>query len=147
MRWIVFGFCVAVATAGAARAQQMQQMQHGQYGQQHAQPEQTVTAKLIRLHDELRLSEGQEAAWHDYTMAIAPDPQAIARHRATTQLLPLVPTPRRIALIEATMAQDAIDFRRESAAVNAFYARLTPQQQQVFDLETLPSGAQTPQTQ
>ncbi|HEY2753539.1 Spy/CpxP family protein refolding chaperone [Phenylobacterium sp.] len=127
--------------------QQMPHSQHGQYGQQHAQAEQAVTAKLIRLHDELRLSDGQEGAWHDYTMAIAPDPQAIARHRATTELLPLVPTPRRIALIEATMAQDAIDFRRESAAVSAFYARLTPQQQQIFDRETLPSGAQTPQPQ
>jgi hypothetical protein len=147
MRWIVLGFCVAAATAGGARAQQMQHVQRGPYGQQHAQTEQSVTAKLIRLHDELRLSDGQEGAWHEYTIAIAPDPQAIARHRATTELLPLVPTPRRIALIEATMAQDAIDFRRESAAVNAFYARLTPLQQQVFDRETLPSGAQTPQPQ
>ncbi|HEY8003798.1 MAG TPA: hypothetical protein VIE16_06185, partial [Phenylobacterium sp.] len=86
MRWIVLGFCAALASVGgAARAQQ------------------AVNADLIRLHDDLKLTDSQEAAWRDYTTAIAANPQAAARHRATTELLPTVPTPRRIALIEATM--------------------------------------------
>jgi hypothetical protein len=51
--------------------------------------------------------------------------------------LPLVPTPRRIALIEATIAQDAVDFRRQGAAVTAFYGKLTPGQQKIFDQDTL----------
>ncbi|HEX5262586.1 MAG TPA: Spy/CpxP family protein refolding chaperone, partial [Phenylobacterium sp.] len=100
-----------------------------------------------RLHDDLRLNDSQETAWRDYTIAMAPDPQTLARHRATTELLPLVPTPRRVALIEATMAQDAVDFRRQGAAVNAFYARLNPEQQRIFDRDTLPSGVETRQTQ
>ena len=126
MRWIVLGFCLGVMTGGAALA---------------GQPpgEQPVTAELIRLHDDLRLSDGQEADWRAYTLAVAPSRDMIARHRATSELLPLVPTPRRIALIEATMAQDNLDFKRQSAAVNAFYGKLTPDQQKVFDRETLPS--------
>jgi hypothetical protein len=36
------------------------------------------------------------------------------------------------------MAQDEADFRRQGAAVNAFYARLTAAQQEVFDRDTLP---------
>jgi hypothetical protein len=125
MRWIVLGFCLSVMTGGAALA---------------GQPpgEQPVTADLIRLHDDLRLSDGQEADWKAYTLAVAPSQDLLARHRATSELLPLVPTPRRIALIEATMAQDNLDFKRQSAAVNAFYGKLTPDQQKVFDRETLP---------
>lgn len=150
MRRIIFGLCVALAVTSAVRAQQMprtQQAPHSQYGQQAPQREQAVTARLIRLHDDLRLNVGQEAAWQDYAAAMAPDPQTLARHRATTELLPLVPTPRRIALIEATMAQDAVDFRRQGAAVNAFYGQLSAEQQRIFDRDTLPSGAETPQTQ
>ncbi len=106
-----------------------------------ARAAQAVSAELIRLHDDLKLSDSQEAAWRDYVTAMAPDPQQTARHRATTELLPLVPTPRRIALIEATMAHDAIDFKRQSAAVTAFYGKLTPAQQRIFDQDTLPPGS------
>ena len=127
MRWIVLSFCAALsafaAVGGPARAAE------------------AVSAELIRLHEDLKLSDNQEAAWRDYTTAIAPDPQQAARHRATTELLPMVPTPRRIALIEATMAQDAIDFKRQSVAVIAFYGKLTPAQQKIFDQDTLPSGS------
>ena|SRR5258708_23894787 len=123
MRWIVLSFCVALALGGTAHAAE------------------AVSAELIRLHDDLKLSDSQEAAWRDYTTAIAPDPQQAARHRATTELLPMVPTPRRIALIEAAMAQDAIDFKRQSATVTAFYGKLTPVQQKIFDQDTLPSSS------
>jgi protein CpxP len=123
MRWIVLGFCVAMAVGGAARAAE------------------AVSAELIRLHEDLKLTDDQEAAWRDYATAIAPDPQQASRHRATSELLPMVPTPRRIALIEATMAHDAIDFKRQSAAVVAFYGKLTPTQQKIFDQDTLPSGS------
>jgi hypothetical protein len=123
MRWIVLGCCLALMAASAARAAE------------------AVSAELIRLHDDLKLSEAQESAWKQYATAIAPDAQAMARRRATQALLPTVPTPRRIALIEAAMAQDALDFKRQGAAVNTFYASLSPDQQRVFDRDTLPTGS------
>jgi len=122
MRRIFLGIFLALATGGAAVA-----------------AEQAVNAELLRLHDDLRLSDSQEAAWRSYTLAINPSPDAIARRRATSELLPLVPTPRRIALIEATMAQDMADYQRQGAAVKAFYGALTPEQQKTFDRDTLPS--------
>ena len=125
MRRIVLGFSVAAAVFGGA-------------GLALAAKE-PVTPELIRLHDDLRLSPAQEPAWHDYLMAIAPDPQVEARHRATQELLPMVPTPRRIALLEATMQQDDLDFRRQSEAVKVFYAKLTPDQQKTFDRDTAPN--------
>jgi len=123
MRRIVVGCCLALMAGSAARAAE------------------AVSAELIRLHDDLKLSDSQEAAWTQYATAIAPSPQAAARRRATEELLPTVPTPRRVALIEAAMAQDAADFRRQGAAVDAFYASLSPEQQRTFDQDTLPQAS------
>jgi hypothetical protein len=137
MRWIVLGFCLAAAGT-AALAQPAPPASHGE---RRPGGEQAISAELIRLHDDLQLTDSQEPAWHDYTVAIAPNPEAQARHQAASELLPLVPTPRRIALIEATMAQDDLDFRKQATAVSAFYAKLTPEQQKVFDRDTLPQGS------
>ncbi|MDB5445195.1 MAG: hypothetical protein JWQ97_512 [Phenylobacterium sp.] len=104
-----------------------------------AAAQQAISGELIKLHDELRLTSDQEAAWRTYTLAIAPSPQMQARHRAAAELLPLEPTPRRIALLQANMAADQADFKRQGAAVVAFYDELTPDQQRTFDRETLPS--------
>lgn len=123
MRRMVFLVGLALAAPGAALAQQ-----------------QAVTSQLITLHDDLRLRPEQDAAWKAYTVAIAPSPQMEARHRSAAELLPLVPTPRRIALIEASMADDEADFRRQGQAVMAFYGQLSPDQQRTFDRETLPSN-------
>ena len=102
---------------------------------------QAVNANLLQLHDDLHLSANQEAAWRDYTLAVQPTPEMQARHKAAQELLPLVPTPRRIALLQANMEQDQADFRRQGAAVIAFYDQLTPAQQRTFDLETAPGSS------
>jgi hypothetical protein len=114
---------VALALPGAAAAQQ-------------APP----SRELIKLHDDLRLSPDQEPAWRAYTLAIAPSREMQARHRAAAQLLPLEPTPRRVALIAANIAADEAEFKRQGAAIVAFYNQLTADQQQIFDRETLPSA-------
>jgi len=93
-------------------------------------------ARLIALHDALHLSADQEAAWNAYAAALGPSPDALARRRATDALIPQVPTPRRIALIDAALSQDLADFRRQGAVVRTFYAGLTAEQQRTFDLET-----------
>lgn len=127
MRALVLGLSAALALAGGALAQ-------------------SSSAGLIQLHDDLKLTPDQEPAWKDYTTAIAPSAQARTRHQAATQLIPQLPTPRRIALIEATMAANNADFHRQGEAVNRFYDRLSPNQQMIFDRDTLgpaPSGDQT----
>jgi hypothetical protein len=121
MRWLVLALALSVPAVAAAQTQ-------------------AVNADLIRLHDDLNLSTTQEAAWRAYTTAIAPSPQQAARRRATAELMPAVPAPRRIALIEAAMAADAADFHRQGQAVVVFYDQLTPGQQQTFDRETAPQA-------
>jgi hypothetical protein len=100
---------------------------------------QSAAPRLGQLHDALRLSVEQEDAWRDYTAAISSNPQADARHRAARAMMPKLTTPRRLALMDATMEQDLADLRREGQAVIAFYNRLTPSQQAVFDRQTLPA--------
>jgi protein CpxP len=121
MRWVVLGLCVGLAVPAAAQAQE------------------AVSAQLIKLHDDLHLSQDQDAAWEAYARAIAPAAQTEARHNAAGQLLPLLPTPRRLALLEANMSQDEADFHRRAEAVLSFYNRLTPSQQRTFDRDTTPA--------
>jgi protein CpxP len=122
MRWVVLAAALSLIAPAAYAA------------------EQAVSAELIRLHDDLHLTGAQENAWRDYTLAIAPTQEAEARRRAAEAMMPSLPAPGRIALMAATMAQDLADFRREGAAVTAFYDQLTPEQQRVFDRETLPQA-------
>jgi len=121
MRTVIIGLCLAAALGGVAAAQDPSSM-------------------LSKLHDDLRLSADQEGAWRQYEAAMSQAGQAQARHQAAEQLMPQVPTPRRLALIDATMTQDLDDFHRQSQAVALFYGRLTPPQQRIFDTDTLPSG-------
>jgi hypothetical protein len=121
MRAMVLGFCLCLAMVSGAVAQ-------------------AQTDKLTQLHDTLHLTADQESAWRDYKAALASDGQAAARRQATQRLLPQLPTPRRVALIDATMEQDLTDLRRQGNAVTAFYGHLTPDQQAIFDRQTLPAG-------
>jgi protein CpxP len=100
---------------------------------------QDAPARFTQLHDALHLSADQEQAWRDYQGALAPTTGAQSRRRATQQMLPTLTTPRRIALIQAAMEQDLSDLRRQGDATTAFYGKLTPDQQAVFDRQTLPS--------
>lgn len=105
-----------------------------------AAAQQQPPIRLSQLHDALHLSADQEPAWRTYTAALAPNPQADARHNATRLMLPKLTSPRRIALINATMEQDLDDFRHQGDAVVTFYGRLTPDQQAIFDRQTAQAG-------
>ena len=93
---------------------------------------------LKALHDALHLTAAQEPAWSAYKATVTPPADAQQRRRAAAQLFPTLSAPRRIDLVEAEMQQDLDDLHRQSTALKAFYATLTPQQQHTFDTQTLP---------
>ena len=117
-RLIGFGLFAGLAAAAAAQAQQ--------------------PPNLNTLHDALHLRIGQESAWAAYKASVAPSPQAQQRRRAAAMLFPTITAPRRIDLVQAEMQRDLDDFRRQADALKAFYATLSPEQQRVFDTQTLP---------
>lgn len=123
MRTVLMGLCLGLALSGAAAAQ----------------PQASTTS--TKLHDDLRLTTGQESAWQQYLRALDEGGQMQARRQAAEQLLPQIPTPRRLALMDATMADELADFRRQRTAVEAFYSHLTPDQQRTFDRDTAPQAA------
>lgn len=103
-------------------------------------PDRGRTNDLARLHDALRLNTTQEAAWREFAASVQTPPQSDERRRAAEQMMPTLPTPRRIALMQATVAADLADMRRTGTAVLRFYNQLSPAQQQTFDRETLPAA-------
>jgi len=50
-----------------------------------------------------------------------------------------LPTPRRIDLLDANMQADLEVMHHQGEATKVFYATLTPEQQKVFDRQTLPA--------
>ena len=90
------------------------------------------------LHAALHLTEAQEANWRNYQQALEQDPVTQARHRSAQMMMASLPTPRRIDLLDANMQADLEVMHRQGEATKAFYATLTPEQQKVFDRQTLP---------
>jgi hypothetical protein len=132
------GLCLGLAVGGAAMAQG--QSFQGQSSQ--GQSPQTQASMLTKLHGDLRLTPDQDGAWRQYVGTINDGGQMQARRQSAEQMLPQLPTPRRLALMDATMTQELADFHRQTAAIQAFYARLTPDQQRTFDRDTAPQAAQ-----
>ena len=90
------------------------------------------------LHQALNLSPAQENAWRTYRAQVSAPNQAQDRRRSAQRLFPTLNAVQRMDLVEAEMKQDLIDLDRQSRALKAFYATLTPEQQRIFDKRTLP---------
>ena len=94
---------------------------------------------LQGLHDALHLSASQDAAWQSFQAASQPDPQQTARSRAAQAMLPRLTSPQRVDLSIAAMEADLRTMQDRGAALKAFYVTLSPDQQQIFDRQTLPT--------
>lgn len=97
---------------------------------------------LQQLHGNLRLSPSQEGAWNTFQQSMQADPQQMARARDADAKMPGLTGPQRMELAIG-MAQDNLDgMRRRGEALKTFYATLSPEQQKVFDRDTLPPPGQ-----
>ena len=90
-----------------------------------------------RLHSALRLRPEQEQAWQVFQQASAPSAQEDARHRDAYERMGSLRAPQRIDLSIQLMRSDLQEMERRGDALKAFYATLSPDQQAVFDRETL----------
>ncbi len=93
---------------------------------------------IAALHQALHLSAAQEAAWKTYRAQAATPSPAQDRRRAASQMFPKLNAPQRLDLIEAEMKQELADLDQQSRVLEAFYGTLTPEQQSIFDAQTLP---------
>jgi len=90
-----------------------------------------------RLHNALRLRPDQEQAWQVFQQASAPNAQEDARHRDAYERMGSLRAPQRMDLSIQLMRSDLQEMEQRNDALKAFYATLSPDQQAIFDRETL----------
>jgi hypothetical protein len=98
---------------------------------------------IEQLHQALHLSAAQEGAWQLYRSAADVPDKAQARRQQASTMFRTLDAPHRMDLVEAEMRQELADLERQSRALKAFYATLTPDQQRTFDTRTLPPANQS----
>jgi hypothetical protein len=90
-----------------------------------------------RLHGALRLRPDQEQAWQTFQQANGPGAQEDARRQDAFERMGRLRAPQRMDLSIQMMRSDLQDMERRGDALKAFYATLSPDQQAVFDRETM----------
>jgi protein CpxP len=118
----------AMPAAAAPDHGGMHGMEHG--GERRAE---AMARRQAVLHDKLKLTGTQEAAWKTYVEAIKP-PQAGSRpdrpQRADWEKLS---APERMEKMLAMMKEREARMTTHVAAMKTFYATLSPLQQQIFN--------------
>ncbi|MCG2584890.1 Spy/CpxP family protein refolding chaperone [Massilia sp. TS11] len=93
-------------------------------------------AHLTKLHDDLKLTANQEAAWTAFKTAMTPPPRT-----AQTPVDPSTLTaPQRADRMVERAKTMLAHAQAHADAVKAFYAVLTAEQKKIFDTDTLHAG-------
>jgi protein CpxP len=92
--------------------------------------------RQAKLHDALKLSPAQESAWATYQAAIKPAAGAMSMH-GDRAALAAMPAPARMEKMISMAKEHTATMESHLAALNAFYAVLTPAQKKVFDEHTM----------
>ena len=101
-------------------------------------PPQESDRSVDDLHDALRLRPDQERAWRIFDEASRPDPQEEDRQRNAFERMGSLRAPQRFDLSIQMMRSELAATERRANALKIFYATLSPEQQAIFDRETLP---------
>lgn len=86
------------------------------------------------LHDILNIRPDQESAFQTFMASMAPQPgeDGMHQHHDMDEMQSLT-TPERLDRMAARMADRQAKFQQHAAAIKAFYAVLSPEQQRAFD--------------
>ncbi|MBC7453536.1 MAG: Spy/CpxP family protein refolding chaperone [Massilia sp.] len=110
---------------------------HGHAAQQQermAQWGEHAAKRQAKLHDALKLSAAQEPAWTAFQAAIKPDAAAMAM-QGDRAVWASMSAPARMEKMIDMAKQHTARMESHLAALNTFYAVLTPAQKQVFDAQ------------
>ncbi len=97
---------------------------------------------LQRLHNDLQLTPSQEGAWNTFQQSYQMDRQEMARQRDASDKLPGLTGPQRMDLAIGMAEDNLAGMRRRGDALKTFYGALSPDQQKIFDRDTLPPRGQ-----
>lgn len=93
--------------------------------------------RLAALHDKLKLSAEQEAAWKTYGEKMQ---AALPQNRPDREEIRKLSTPERLDKMLALMKEGEKHMEARAAAVKEFYAVLTPEQRKLFDEQMAKHG-------
>ena len=97
--------------------------------------------RQAELKTKLAITPQQEGAWSSWTQALKPQKDVQRPDpRAEREALAKLTTPERIDRMRALKAQRDMQATQRGEATKAFYAALSPEQQKVFDDQTLRMG-------
>ncbi len=89
------------------------------------------------LKAKLKLTATQEPAWTTFTASMQPPAHGPRPDKAAMEKLT---TPERMDKMRAMHAERGTQMEKRAEATKAFYATLTPEQQKVFDANTMHHG-------
>lgn len=131
------------AIAGGAMAQPApgnppEHAPHGMRQHDPAKMQARMEQRQAELKAKLQITAAQEAAWSAFTTAMKPPADLPARpdHAEFARLT----TPERIDRMQAMKARRDAEMAKRADATKTFYAALSPEQQKVFDSESLHMG-------
>jgi len=136
----------AQSAAPAAQSQDQAQQHQGRLGHgQNLTPEQRAQFKarraemraqrIARLHDELKITPAQEAAWKSFVASMQPA-QRGQHGKADRSATAGLSAPERMSRAIARQKQRTVAMEQRLGALNSFYSVLTPEQKQTFDART-----------
>lgn len=105
----------------------------GDLAQMAARMKERMAKRQAELHDKLKLNAAQEAAWQTYVSKMQPPSMPQRTDRAEFERLS---APERMERALAHMKEHEQLMESRLAATREFYARLTPEQQKIFNDET-----------
>lgn len=136
---MISGFIVAAALStsvhaappapdqGAPDRAGMPGMQHERHG---ADFKERIARRQATLHDKLKLTGNQEAAWKTYIAAATPPAPPARPERGQWEKMS---APERMEKMMAMMKEREGHMATHLAAMKTFYATLSPLQQQIFN--------------
>lgn len=137
------------AAAPAASAAPTAKVEAGRYGhavtQEQRQARQAKRAehhakRQAALHDALKLSAAQEGAWASFVNATKPTPKAGRGERGERAQWASLSAPARLEKQLAHSRERTAKMEARLAALNSFYAVLTPEQKKTFDAASAKRG-------
>ncbi|GGE83337.1 Spy/CpxP family protein refolding chaperone [Massilia psychrophila] len=100
-----------------------------------------MARRQAKIHEALQLTAAQEPAWAAYQSAIKPAAEMAMDQHGERAAWAMLPAPARMEKMLGMAKQHTAAMESHLAALNTFYAVLTPPQKKAFDTATMHGGS------
>ncbi len=123
---------------GGPGGEQRGMMRHGPMDPAKIQA--MMAKRQAALKDKLKITAAQEGAWAAFTSTMQPSADMHKRRMDMRAGMDKLTTPERIDKMRTLRTERDAQMDKRASATKTFYAALSPEQQKVFDAQTLHGG-------